>query len=179
MFCVNCGAENPSFGSYCYQCGIRLYVPTSKPVQSIQQKTEMEVLAEILSSDPGTGACHECGLKDHLHRWSVGVAKTLAVKRDWSGPVASVLVTGASLALAPLTGFGAVCWKGMDKTTQYLVIRTEIVLCRRCASMYLKPGDSEKLKEKVYEIHPWHEALQHIGFDRWMDSDELRLLKTR
>jgi RNA polymerase subunit RPABC4/transcription elongation factor Spt4 len=179
MYCTACGANNPASGKYCHECGSKLVTlndDKTQPIPIPNQLSEEDVLRRILQTDPRPNQCHRCGSRTELTSHEFGIAKVLSTKRDWSETAIRLGASAASLALAPIIGFGGVSWKSPDKTTSYRLLKTKLVLCRSCLSEAWKTAKGTALKTEAYHYHPWAEKARQGGYDKFLSAGELKKL---
>jgi hypothetical protein len=185
MFCVTCGCQNPNHGRFCHSCGKPLVGPPSQPVASRSAATskpaavrsEHDLFTELLQADQKPKECHRCGSKTDLTRTPFGIAKILSVKCDWRETASRAAVSAASIALAPVVGFGVLTWKKPGKSVSYNVLKVELVLCRSCLWEIESFWGGITLKDSEYRCHPWAEQARRLGYDAYLSADDLAKLK--
>ena len=131
---------------------VQHYSPTQ-----VQPDNEAVIVQRLRATDEKPNECHGCGGKDQLLAYPLALAKTLNVKRDWTGTAASVALSAVSI---PLTGFGI--FRTPGKHTTYRAVRMTLILCRNCR------------KRRVnYELHPWWRDLHSLGYAQFLDRYDL------
>jgi ribosomal protein L40E len=172
IFCTTCGSENPNDAKFCRECWSRL----ARTKAELLQRTDREVLLEILRTDQKPNECHRCGAESELTRHDFAIAKVVSVQREWGETIARTALSVISLATAPLTGFSAFSWKVPNKTTSFNLFKAKLVLCRTCLSWAWR-SNGRDLKKDAYICHPWSEKALRIGYDKYLSAEEiLRLI---
>jgi len=117
---------------------------------------------EMLSRDSKGHECHRCGRTDKLFAWDFGLAKQIGSRRAWSTTAASLAVSAVTV---PLFGIGRLDLPG--KKTSFHVLRMRILLCDSC----------KRLGEVPYNLHPWWDDAQKLGYTEFLDAEHLNKLR--
>ena len=169
MYCCTCGRKCSENATHCPSCGsAQLPEPTlaqptvqHSPTQG-QPDNESVIVQRLRSTDEKPNECHACGRKDELLAYPFALAKTLNVKRDWTGTAASLALSAVSV---PLTGFGI--FRTPGKHTTYRAIRMTLILCKNCR------------KRRVnHEVHPWWSDVLRLGYAQFLDRYDLEQMKS-
>jgi hypothetical protein len=171
MYCFGCGSRNPESGKFCHECGIPL-VRTNPELQR-RTPSEKELLLEVLQIDPKLTECSRCGAESDLKLHRFAIAKVVSVKREWGETIAHASMSAVSIVAAPVTGVGLLSWKSPKKTTQFTLVKAELILCLQCMSRAWKDRSGGRLTDDAYRCHPWAEAARRVGYDKYLSAEEV------